>query len=129
MIPTLQIDQNPFPVHVLELKNPKVLVWPSQAESTKGKDIIIGEERPEKKVLQNRTSRATAKVLMLGEQDKEKKTGSKPIGLTDSQIGLTGTPTSLTGSSSEFGGSSKSTNKIRPRFKDLTDKYEKEGAA
>ena len=34
--PNMQVDQNPFPVHVLELNNPKVLVRPSQAESTKG---------------------------------------------------------------------------------------------
>ena len=34
VIPTIQVDQNPFPVHMLELKNPKVLIRPSQAEST-----------------------------------------------------------------------------------------------
>ena len=41
----MQVDQNPFPMHahVLELKNPKVLIRPSQAESTKGKNVIIGE--------------------------------------------------------------------------------------
>ena len=39
VISAMQVDQNPFPmhVHVLELKNPKVLIRPSQAESTKGK--------------------------------------------------------------------------------------------
>ena len=32
----MQVDQNPFPMHahVLKLKNPKILIWPSQAEST-----------------------------------------------------------------------------------------------
>ena len=30
---------------MLELSNPKVLIRPNQAESTKGKNIIIGEER------------------------------------------------------------------------------------
>jgi len=56
--PTMQIDQNPFPMHahVLELKDPKILIWPSQAESTKGKNVIIGEERPEKKMLQSKAS-------------------------------------------------------------------------
>jgi len=56
--PTMQIDQNPFPIHahVLELKDPKILIWPSQAESTKGKNVIIGEERPEKKMLQSKAS-------------------------------------------------------------------------
>ena len=45
----MQVDQNPFPAHthVLELSNPKVLIRPNQAESTKGKNIIIGEERSE----------------------------------------------------------------------------------
>ena len=45
----MQVDQNPFPAHthVLELSNPKVLIRPNQAESTKEKNIIIGEERSE----------------------------------------------------------------------------------
>ena len=47
-----EVDQNPFPVHVLELNNPKVLIRPSQAESTKGKNVVIGDERPEKKLAQ-----------------------------------------------------------------------------
>ena len=39
VISGMQVDQNPFPMHthVLELKNPKVLIRPNQAESTKGK--------------------------------------------------------------------------------------------
>jgi len=47
----MQIDQTPFPMHthVLELKNPKVLIRPSQAESAKEKNVIVGEERHEKK--------------------------------------------------------------------------------
>ena len=52
VIPTMQIDQNSFPVHMLELNNPKVLVRPSQAESTKGKNVVIGDERLEKKLTQ-----------------------------------------------------------------------------
>ena len=69
-----------------------------------------------------------------GRQDKKEKTGNKPTGLTGSQISLTGTPTSLTGTmtgltsaSSETESSTKS--KIRPSFKELLAKYEKEGAA
>ena len=43
----MKVDQNPFPAHtyVLELRNPKVLIRPNQAESTKGKNVIFGEER------------------------------------------------------------------------------------
>ena len=49
IVPQMKVDQNPFPAHthVLELSNPKVLIRPNQAESTKGKNIIIGEERSE----------------------------------------------------------------------------------
>jgi len=65
VISAMQVDQNPFPMHahVLELKNPKALIWPSQAESTKGKNVIIGEER---KVLQSKTPRAATKTSTLG---------------------------------------------------------------
>ena len=64
----MQIDQNPFPMHanMLELKNPKILIRPSQAKSTKGKNVVIGEERLEKKMLQNKTSRAAMKTSILG---------------------------------------------------------------
>ena len=39
VISGMHVDQNPFPMHthVLELKNPKVLIRPNQAESAKGK--------------------------------------------------------------------------------------------
>jgi hypothetical protein len=40
--------QCPFPVNALELKNPVVLVWPNQAESTNGKNMIIGDSREDK---------------------------------------------------------------------------------
>ena len=59
VVPAMQIDQNPFPVHTLELSNPKVLIRPHQAESTKGKNVVVGEERHEKKVLQSKTPRAS----------------------------------------------------------------------
>ena len=52
VIPNMQVDQNPFSVHMLELNNPKVLIRPSQAESTKGKNVVIGDERPKKKLTQ-----------------------------------------------------------------------------
>ena len=54
-----------------------------------------------------------------GGQDKKEKTDDKPTGLT-------GTQTGLTGASSEFESSSKS--KMRPSFKELLAKYEKQGA-
>jgi hypothetical protein len=46
--PQIKLDKDPFPVNMnmVELNGKKVLVQPSQAESTKGKDIIVREERP-----------------------------------------------------------------------------------
>jgi hypothetical protein len=44
----MKLDKDPFPTNMnrIELEGNKVLVWPSQAESTKGKEVVIGEERP-----------------------------------------------------------------------------------
>jgi hypothetical protein len=44
----MKLDKDPFPMNMnmVELDGKKVLIRPSQAESTKGKDVIIGEERP-----------------------------------------------------------------------------------
>ena len=77
----MQIDQNPFPMHthMLELKNPKVLIRPNQAESTKGKNVIIEEERPEKKMLQNQTSRATSTLGGPDRNTKRRPTVSRPV--------------------------------------------------
>jgi len=125
----MQVDQNPFPGHMLELNNPKVLVQPSQAESTKGKNVVIGDERHEKKLTQKTPQGAET----LGGQDKKKKADNKSTGLTvhsgglTGSTGLTGRGTGLTGASSESGNSSKI--KTRPSFKELFAKYEKKGGA
>ena len=125
----MQVDQNPFPVHMLELNNPKVLVWPSQAESTKGKNVVIGDERPEKKL----TLKTPEGAKTLGGQDKKMKADNKSTGLTGHSGGLTGSTglighgTGLTGAPSKSGNSSKI--KTRPNFKKLLAKYEKEGSA
>ena len=126
----MQVDQNPFPVHthVLELKNPKVLIRPNQAESTKGKNVVIGEERHEKEVLQNKIPRVAAKASTLGGQDKEKGADNKSTGLTGHSGGLTGHGTGLTGVPSKVGNSSGTKDKKRPSFKELLAKYEKNGA-
>jgi hypothetical protein len=44
----MKLDKDPFPanMNMVELDGKKVLVRPSQAESTKGKEVIRGEERP-----------------------------------------------------------------------------------
>jgi hypothetical protein len=42
----MKIDKDSFlaNMNMVELEGKKVLVWPSQAEMTKGKDVVIGEE-------------------------------------------------------------------------------------
>jgi hypothetical protein len=44
----MKFDTDPFSVNmnIVELKGKKVLIRPSQAETTKGKEVVIGEERP-----------------------------------------------------------------------------------
>jgi hypothetical protein len=42
----MKIDKAPFPVHTIDLNNAKVLIRPNQAEGAKGKNVIIGDERP-----------------------------------------------------------------------------------
>ena len=84
--------------------------------------MIIGEERPEKKMLQNKTSRAATKTSTLGVQGKEKKTNSKLTGLTGVQTGLTGAP-------SKSENSSTSEVRTRPSFEELLAKNEREEAA
>jgi hypothetical protein len=50
--PQMKLDKDSFPanMNVGELDGKKVLVLPSQAESTKGNEVVIGEERPSRMV-------------------------------------------------------------------------------
>jgi hypothetical protein len=42
----MELMKNPFPVNTMDLQQPKVLVRPHQDESSKGKNVVIGYERP-----------------------------------------------------------------------------------
>ena len=42
----MQVGETSFPLHTIDLNNAKVLIRPEQAEGAKGKNMIIGEERP-----------------------------------------------------------------------------------
>jgi hypothetical protein len=46
----MKLDKDPFPVNMnmVELNGRKIFVQPSKAESTKGKDVFVGEEQPPK---------------------------------------------------------------------------------
>jgi hypothetical protein len=40
----MKLDTNPFPVGMVELMNKKVLVCTDQAETTKGKNVVVFDE-------------------------------------------------------------------------------------
>jgi GH43 family beta-xylosidase len=46
--PQIKLDKDPFSVNMnmVDFDGKKVLVWPTQVKSTKGKEVVIGEERP-----------------------------------------------------------------------------------
>ena len=64
----MQVDKTPFPVHTLELHNPKVVLRPEQAEGAQGKNVVIGDPRP---------MNANDKILA-GEVVAEKTSDGKP---------------------------------------------------
>jgi hypothetical protein len=43
----MQVDKAPCPINTTDFKQPKVLVRPHEAESTKGKNVLIGEAKPD----------------------------------------------------------------------------------
>jgi hypothetical protein len=47
MLHEMQVDKEPFPINTMELQQPKVLVRPHQAEATKGKNVMVGEAKPD----------------------------------------------------------------------------------
>ena len=75
----MQIDNNSFPVHTVELHNPKVLIRPNQAESTKGKNVVIGEPRSEQK---KKSLEASSENSTLGGQDQKKVAKCSPTTLS-----------------------------------------------
>jgi hypothetical protein len=47
MLHEMQVDKQPFPINTMELQQPKDLVQPHQAEATKGKNVMVGEAKPD----------------------------------------------------------------------------------
>jgi hypothetical protein len=41
------VDKAPFPINTMDLQQPKVLIQPHQTEATKGKNVVIGEAKPD----------------------------------------------------------------------------------
>jgi hypothetical protein len=42
-----KVEKHPFPINTMELQQPKVLVRPHQVEATKGKNVVVGEAKPD----------------------------------------------------------------------------------
>jgi hypothetical protein len=42
-----QVEKHPFPINTMELQQSKVLVRPHQVEATKGKNVVVGEAKPD----------------------------------------------------------------------------------
>jgi hypothetical protein len=42
-----QFNKHPFPINTMELQQLKVLVRPHQVEATKGKNVMVGEAKPD----------------------------------------------------------------------------------
>ncbi|CAN6372559.1 unnamed protein product, partial [Urochloa humidicola] len=105
----------------VQTNGPKVLLRPHQAEKAKGKNVIIGEERAEKKLPIQKTPQAKVKTSTLGGQDKVKKANSANVGLTGPNAGLTAT-------SSRSENIFRFKNKAKLSFEELLAKYKKKGA-
>jgi uncharacterized membrane protein YcaP (DUF421 family) len=71
----MKLDKDPFlaNINMIEI-NGKVLVRPSQAKSTKGKEVVIGEERERDEYEQAKKSR---NWLMEEEREKQATISSK----------------------------------------------------
>jgi hypothetical protein len=61
----MKLNKDLFPtnMNMIELKGKKVLVQPSQAEMTKGKEAITGEERPSRMIKPKSPKMASAKRM------------------------------------------------------------------
>jgi hypothetical protein len=120
VVTQMQIDNNPFPVHTVELHNSKVLIRPNQTESLKGKNVVIGEPRSEQK-------KKSLEASTVGGQDQKKGARSVQTGPPGSlalggheqqksaesaQTGLTG----HTGSSGKNSSRSRRSDQIRLRI-------------
>jgi hypothetical protein len=64
----MQIDRSPFPVNKLDLENPVVLIRSEQVDTTKGKNVVIGDPRPLKDVESTLSYKVVVEKLPDGEE-------------------------------------------------------------
>jgi hypothetical protein len=120
-------------MNTLELLNPKVLIRPDQADKAKGKNIIIGEQRPNEKLSLEETPKIAAKASTLGGQDTTEKADGASTGLATARGGLTGSRGGLTASQGSVTATSRTNGdapkkKVRPSFEEILAKYKRKGA-
>jgi hypothetical protein len=64
----MQIDRSLFPVNKLDLENPTVLIHPEQVDRTKGKNVVIGDLRPEEDTKSTPSHKVVMEKLPDGEE-------------------------------------------------------------
>jgi hypothetical protein len=64
----IQIDRSPFPINKLDLENPDILIQPEQANTTKGKNVIIGHPRLEEDAKSTPSHKVVMEKLPDGEE-------------------------------------------------------------
>jgi hypothetical protein len=64
----MQIDWSPFPVNKLDLENLAVLIRPEQADTTKGKNLVIDDPRIENDTGLTPSRKVVMEKLLDGEE-------------------------------------------------------------
>jgi hypothetical protein len=64
----MQIDRRPFPVNKLDLENPAVLIQSKQADTMRGKNVVIGEPTSERDAELTPSSEVVMEKLPDGEK-------------------------------------------------------------
>jgi hypothetical protein len=64
----MQIDQSPLSINKLDLENPAILIWSEQADTTKGKNVVIGDPRPEEDTKSTPSRKVVMEKLPDGEE-------------------------------------------------------------
>jgi hypothetical protein len=64
----MQIHRSSFPVNNLDLENPAVLIQLEQVDMTKGKNVVIGDPRPEKDAKSTPSRKVVMEKLPDGEE-------------------------------------------------------------
>jgi hypothetical protein len=64
----IQMDRCPFSINKLDLENPAVLIRPEQADTRKGKNVVIGDPRPENDAGLTPSHKVVMEKLLDGEE-------------------------------------------------------------